>query len=294
VSASPQEAKPQVIQKVGPDYEGDSPEKRQFAHLESLWNTIRATERNAIGVDPRDFNNARFNLLETIFPNIDARELVNIVANYQDQEFSKLWQFLVVGLAERNNKKRHELHNAVIGGRHSEWRIGTDLGHGSEGRVYLGSNKTGGKPAAIKIFRGETAAHQKAFEDEVKAHQLLRKFEQEGHPIPHVVRMLDYNTYVRSVIMELVPGHALDKLREGLESEREEPFGHLPDPVRKERIDPIVEQEAPEAYKNAVAETQGALRKQGYELADVQPRNTMYDHVNKRITFVDISLRPYG
>lgn len=281
-----------VIQRTGPDYQEPSPEKRQVEWFEEGWAAVRQAN-----LDQRETIGQLAVFIQQFMPMMPLRRILEVVSEKYESGALAVWKSLLLDNENRKDRKEEDLRGAQISGRSSNWELSADLGRGSEANVYWGLNRLTEAGAAIKVFRGDTAAHENAFRNEVQAHHLIQQFEREGDNIPNVVRMLDYNSYVRAVVMSRVPGVTVDKVEDLLKDPgrryliRGNAEGGFED-VRPPHIDvEAVMTRMQERYKAALEETQSALRKRGWGLADVQPRNTMYDYITETITFIDISLQ---
>jgi hypothetical protein len=271
-----------VIQKVGPEYSGPSREKRHMGHFIEWWNVVAAPDSTGHARDPQVILHDRAELVRQEMPAVPFSRILTAVTTFQHDGYEAIWKSILSQCTDK------ELEGMAIAGRSSQWQLlPTELGRGSEATVYWGFKFGGGSPVAIKVFRGTGDLHETAFRKEIDAHRLLKEFEQKGAPIPNVVRMLDYNTYLKAVVMEHALGYPLDKLEAELTAHNNRKFRMLDTPT----IDIKGTMEKMTAKKaEAIKETQGALRTHGYQLGDLQDRNIMYNYMNNKITFVDISL----
>jgi hypothetical protein len=279
-SSSPSDV---VAQRIGPEYEGLSPEKSDLKSLQTRWDFLGEHVD-----DPKDRLSNRLYLLESHVPWLATHAVSQILQQLDDQPFSVVWKALLLGKtrpkpdAEEGEKDQIE---RPLPGRHHRWTlIDRKLGAGTEADVFWGFPRGGGPAAAIKIFKGDDERYDEAFRKEVSAFQVLQGFEREGRPIPHLVRMLDYNSYVRAVVMEQVRGYPVDHLKATAATPDGKPFPGVP----RLTADAIERMEA--AQGAAYVETRAELAARGYRLGDVQDRNTMYEPATNQVTFVDISL----
>jgi hypothetical protein len=269
-----------VIQKVGPEYSGPSPEKRHMATFQERWE--RPAIREYDKKDPEDIIIERAMLVKEEMPTVPFGRIEEAVEKFQQDGYEVVWKSILSQCTDK------ELGGMAIAGRFSKWQLlPAELGRGSEATVYWGFRFEGGRPVAIKVFRGTGDPHEQAFRKEINAHQLLKEFEQKGTPIPNVVRMLDYNTYIKGVVMEHVVGYPLDKLEAELTAYNNGKL-RMPDTPTIDIPKTMEKMRAKKA--EAIQETQGALRTHGYQLGDLQDRNIMYNYLADKITFVDISL----
>ncbi len=271
-----------VVQRVGPEYGEGSPEKKQMRNMIEWWDVLDSLFSHH-EIEQRDLYDQKAVLIRNEMPSIPYGRILGSIVGLSGEPLEVVIKDLLMKCTDK------ELEAVYIGGRFNKWKlIKEELGEGSEAKVYWGFQLSGGKQVAIKIFKGNGQGYETAFRNEIEAHGLLSKFEKEGNPIPNVVRMLDYNTYIKSVVMEQVPGYPLDKLEKELNAEKEKPV--LKGKEGKIDIEEIMKKMR-ERRESAYQETRTALLKQGYALADLQDRNIMYDRFTNKITFIDISLR---
>ncbi len=245
-----------VVQRVNEPAEQWMPEAKQILRI--------LTECTDNGALPSNVNGPPENSVDFLKSQLPSMPRDRIRAALNDFPVAtEAWESMFLDPHHYESEDRSPLGGATIGGHRENWTVLGPLAQGSEARVMRGWGAK--RPAAIKIFKGNTPAMEDAFSKEVDAHQKLQQLERDGIHIPNVVRMLDYNNLLRTIVMDLVPGRALDP--DGREA-----------------------QHVLEARDKALKETLAALSAQGYRLGDIQPRNTMYDEKTQTITFVDITL----
>ena len=245
-----------VVQRVNEPAEQWMPEAKQILRI-----LTECTDNGALPANVNDPPTSSIDFLRSQLPSMPRDRIRQALIQFPVA--TEAWESMFLDQHHYGSEDRSPLGGATIGGHRENWTVLGSLAQGSEANVMRGWGAR--RPAAIKIFKGNTPAMEDAFSKEVDAHQKLQELERSGIHIPNVVRMLDYNNLLRTIVMDLVPGRALD-------------------PDGKEAQDVL------QARDKALKETLATLSEQGYRLGDIQPRNTMYDEKTGTITFVDITL----
>jgi hypothetical protein len=279
-----------VIQRAGPDYEGASPEKKQMNNILQDWDLIAELgERFPNVYDEEHKKNERIDLINEQIPKVPIQKITEAVVKYQSEGLMVVWKHILL------NSTNKEIAGTLIGGRNKLWKLLNMLGEGTEAKVFRGFKLEGGPLVAMKFFKGNSELYEDAFNNEVDAYKLLAQFEIENRPIPNVPKMHDYNTYMKGVIMDYVPGYRVDLLEDELKAEKKanKPQGGIVSLTSTLDVEETVGRMKTKK-EEALTETRKALAERGLALSDIQNRNIIYDPVKDKITFIDISFVPIG